>query len=666
MTSEMEDLDRINIDNLIWLCKLGFSLDNLSQYFKIDADEVIQALSQTVDIPPKILKRIMISKQNDVLLQNISEEFEVDIACLKTFLSDCKLSIEKREKIGQCLANGFSKDDLKKFLKGTPEFIDDKNFQLPEFTEVQLELSVLNISSRLREEGIHKRLIIANEFYSNGIEIYKSEGSKKEAEELIMNSLNIYEEVLKQNQELAMTFFDFGVILFEIDERENSLSMLTKYKTIYEQFRPNSLELAKIYLELGKKFDHSRNGKAEEMFMKCIEIYKQKHPNSLNLSKIYRELGRIFIRTFKYNKADEMFMNCLEIYEKLLPDLLELSEIYLEFGTFLIRYRNDKAERMFMRYVGIYENLLTNPNDLAKIYLSIGKTLNHYDSGKAADMYRKCICIYEEQELSNALDLANIYFQYGKILIRTRDDSAEAIFFKCIRINEEVLPNSLPLANLYFELGTIFISFRNKRAEEMFIKYIRINEQSYSLTSCFSELEKYFFSNFDKFSAVEEMFMKFISVYEEAIPNSLKLADIYFNRWNFLSLKNLKHTEKAEEMIIKSIGIYEELLPNTLYLAHKYYLYGKSLIHTRDNNAEEMFVKCIRINEEVRPNSLPLANLYYEIGALYFVNFKYNTAEKTIIKSLQCCPLNQINYPKFRRKLLFCYSNLARFHHFVT
>lgn len=118
----MESIDKKkNIDELIILSKIGFSLNNLSQYFKTNIDEVIQVLAQAVNMPLKGMKRILLCHENELTLEEISDFCEVDIDFLKTFLPDGGLADEIKKKIRHCLDSSFSKEEIIAFLNGSTE-----------------------------------------------------------------------------------------------------------------------------------------------------------------------------------------------------------------------------------------------------------------------------------------------------------------------------------------------------------------------------------------------------------------------------------------------------------------------------------------------------------------------------------------------------------------
>jgi tetratricopeptide (TPR) repeat protein len=327
---------------------------------------------------------------------------------------------------------------------------------------------------------------LATIFSEIGLLYHHSKGDYLRAEEYLMKSLSIRQEVLPTNHpDLAGIFIILGNLYYSEGDYPKAEEYYLKCLSIWEEVLSASHpDLALIYNNLGDLYRNiGDNSKAEEYMMKGLTIWREvlpaKHPD---LALIYSNLGNLYHNKGDYLRAEEYLMKGLSIRQEVLPaNHTDLASIYNSLGELYRRKGdNSKAEEYLMKCLSIWQKVLPiNHPYLAGIFINLGSLYySERDDTRAEEYYLKCLSIWQQVLPANHPDLALIYNNLGG-LYKIKGDSrrAEEYFLMCLSIWQGVLPVNHPnLALIYKNIGLLYKSKGDSRRAEEYFKLSKLTQ----------------------------------------------------------------------------------------------------------------------------------------------------------------------------------------------
>lgn len=105
--------------------KAGDSLSDISKLCKLPTAKVLDYLSRSTNLTPKDLEIIFSLKSKGLSLDEISDEFSIDLALLQSFLPDTELTLEKKHSILVMSRKGRPNSSISKFLGIRKEAVEN-------------------------------------------------------------------------------------------------------------------------------------------------------------------------------------------------------------------------------------------------------------------------------------------------------------------------------------------------------------------------------------------------------------------------------------------------------------------------------------------------------------------------------------------------------------
>jgi tetratricopeptide (TPR) repeat protein len=394
--------------------------------------------------------------------------------------------------------------------------------------------------------------------------LYKAQNKPKKAEKYCLDSIEIYERLVKKNA---------------------------------DAYEP---ALAGSYNNVGAFYsDHGQHEKAEKYFLAAIEIRERLVKKNAaayepDLAGSYNNVGAFYYEQGQPEKAEKYYLDAIEIYERLVEKNADAYEPYLatsynNVGAFYaILGQTGKAEKYYLAAIEIQERLVEKNAEayepaLAGSYNNAGNFYSDQgQSDKAEKYYLDAIEIYERLVEKNAdayePDLAGSYINAGNFYKKQGQlKKAEKYYLAAIEIRERLVKKNAEayepvLAGIYNIAG---IFYKNQgqpeKAEKYYLAAMEIKERlveknAYAyepdLAGSYSAAGG-FYDNQGQPSKAEKYFLAAIEIYEclakkNADAYEPDLADSYDRAGAFYFYQS--QSKKAEKYYLAAMEIYERLV----------------------------------------------------------------------------------------------------------
>jgi tetratricopeptide (TPR) repeat protein len=374
-------------------CKQGHSLNQISELTELTVGEVKEALGQATGLTPREVSIIFRMKQEGCSLEQISQEYGVELEVLKQFLPEETTPVIKETAVG---------------LETQIEELFRQGRRPPEIGQML---------------GISERAVLAYALESINTETPErvpidsrphSEQARQDArqEEQAEHRKQARQEEQARFKEQASECRAQGESqLAELFDQAASQLITTE-------------QLATIYNGLGRLY--KRKGdirRAEEYNLKCLRIRQEVFPaNHPDLATIYNDLGSLYESKGNKSRAEKFYLECLSIRQEVLPaNHPKLALIYNNLGSLYYNKGDSrKAEKLYLKGLSIWQEVLpANHPDLATIYYNLANL--YYCKGdrrRTEEFYLKCLSIRQEVLPDNHPDLATIYNDLGSLYFR--------------------------------------------------------------------------------------------------------------------------------------------------------------------------------------------------------------------------------------------------------
>lgn len=360
-------------------------------------------------------------------------------------------------------------------------------------------------------------------------ELYENMGDILKAEEMCLQSLNLHQSHIGENNNAAAGCLNklgklnqnFGRLIkskkFYIkalaiqrnlsrdEENISKISTIVNNLGMLYQMMGN-LPKAKKYLEKSLEIGQNLFGeshstvastmnnlgtvyfvigdftKAEELYLKSLKIRQEIFgENHSFVATSINNLGSVYLKMGKLLKAEDFFLKSLKIELKLfgenhkdvLTTMSDLGTLYLAMNNF------PKSTEFFMKSMRITQNIFGENHSAGFLLLNnIGMLYEKMGSlEKAKNFVLKSLNIAKNLSNENYFfmrdiinNLASIYGKKGKFL------KAEKFYLKCMRMSQSKFGEiHLDVADSYFELGSHY--FRCKvlnKSEDFYLKSLKI------------------------------------------------------------------------------------------------------------------------------------------------------------------------------------------------
>ena len=346
--------------------------------------------------------------------------------------------------------------------------------------------------------------------------LYKAQNKPKKAEKYCLDSIEIYERLVKKNADayepaLAGSYNNVGAFYSDHGQHEKAEKYFLAAIEIRERLvKKNAAayepDLAGSYNNVGAfYYEQGQPEKAEKYYLDAIEIYErlvEKNADAYEpyLATSYNNVGAFYAILGQTGKAEKYYLAAIEIQERLVEKNAEayepaLAGSYNNAGNFYSdQGQSDKAEKYYLDAIEIYERLVEKnadayEPDLAGSYINAGNFYKKQGQLKKAEKYYLAAIEIRERLVKKNAEayepvLAGSYSAAGGFYDNQGQPSkAEKYFLAAIEIYECLAKKNADayepdLADSYDRAGAFyFYQSQSKKAEKYYLAAMEIYER---------------------------------------------------------------------------------------------------------------------------------------------------------------------------------------------